>query len=83
MRLNEQTIIKINDVLEEKKRQNPIRPHVLSVLGIELFVLDSSTNKVTVCANEKYMFDIEDLGRAIEELQMLKESIEEVTGVIV
>lgn len=76
MRLNEQTIIKINDVLTEKKRQNPIRPHVLSVLGIELYA-------TSVCANEKYMFDIEDLGRAIEELQMLKESIEEVTGVIV
>lgn len=78
MRFTEKTMDKINERLDEKKRENPIKGKIIG-LGVRLSEgLDGSIaikDCVSVCS-------IEDLSRTIVELTMLKEAIEEETGIV-
>ena len=74
MKFNEETINKIDKVLTDKKCLKPVHG---SMIGIGVHLEDS---KVYKCSD--IICDVEELKRTIEELQMLKESIEEVTGLV-
>lgn len=82
MKFTESKIESINERLAEKKRSNPISKNVIGI-GIKL---EEGINGATAFSNSGTcgwaICTVEDLKRTIEELTMLKESIEEETGII-
>lgn len=82
MRFLAEKIEAINERLAEKKKSNPISRNVIGI-GIKL---GEGINGATAFSNlgncDWQICTVEDLKRTIEELTMLKESIEEETGVI-
>ena len=68
----------INANLSEKKRVNPLKGKATGI-GISLEAFPSGA---TVCQDGMAMLTVEDLSRAIVELSMLKDAIEEETGII-
>lgn len=83
MRFTAEKIGAINERLAEKKKSNPISRNVIGI-GIKL---GEGINGATAFSNSGGNCDwsicaVEDLKRTIEELTMLKESIEEETGVV-
>lgn len=82
MRLAEVKIEAINNRLTEKKRENRIDNNTIGI-GIKLSDGLSGTSVVRNYSNMGWtLCDIDDLARTIEELTMLKEAIEEETGLI-
>lgn len=77
MRFTEAKVEEINEVLSKKKKTKPISSTVTGI-GVNIF---NGVGKTIVARDNSGFCDIEDLGRMIEELQMLKEAIEEATGV--
>lgn len=79
IKFNENTINKINDSLSAKKKANPIDSNVTGI-GVNL---RDSLSGTSAFLNNWQICEIKDLGRMIEELTMLKEAIEEETGLII
>lgn len=78
MRFTEKTMAKINERLDEKKRENPIKGNVIG-LGVRLSEGLNGSIAIKDCVS---VCSIEDLSRTIVELTMLKEAIEEETGIV-
>ena len=76
MKFNEKTVNEINDTLVDKKRENPVSRNVLGI-GVNL---RNSIDGSGAYLNNWQICKIDDLARIIEELTMLKEAIEEETG---
>lgn len=74
MKFTQETEKKINELLKEKKYGDEVSRRLDTRLT-ESFGESAVVNGMCIC-------NIENLGRVIEELAMLKESIEEVTGII-
>lgn len=77
MRFNEVKVEKINDVLHEAKKANPYHSKMMIGVGIKLM---NGIDRTVVAIDNQGFGEIEDLGRIIEELQMLKDAIEAETG---
>lgn len=77
MKFKESKVERINDVTHDKKVSNPY--HTCGVIGIGVGLFNTIDSTV-VGINNSEICNIDDLGRLIEELQMLKDSIEEETG---
>ena len=78
MRFTEQTIENINNALTEKKKNNRLCNNELGI-GVNL---SSSINGASAFINNWQICEVDKLNRMIEELTMLKEAIEEETGLI-
>lgn len=78
MRFTEKTMAKINERLDEKKRANPIEGNHIG-LGVKLSEGLNGSIAIKDCVS---VCSIEDLSRTIVELTMLKEAIEEETGIV-
>lgn len=78
MRFTEKTMDKINERLCEKKRENPIKDNHIG-LGVRLSEGLNGSIAIKDCVS---VCSIEDLSRTIVELTMLKEAIEEETGIV-
>lgn len=77
MKFTDSKIESINNTLDEKKRTNPYNGKVIGI-GINL---NDGICGATVFKDNWGICSIEELGRMIEELTMLKEAIEEETGI--
>ena len=82
MRCTEEKIEAINEIVFEKKKENPISKNVVGI-GIKL---SDSINGATAFSRsgncDWSICTVEDLNRTIIELTMLKEAIEEESGII-
>ena len=78
MRFTEEKINAINEALLKKKKAKPISHNVI---GIGVHINNSICNTFAF-SNNWQICDIEDISRMIEELTMLKEAIEEETGIV-
>lgn len=78
MKLNETKLKAIDKRFTKLKRENPIDSYCIGI-GIELI---DGLHGSSLCKNGVVFADAEELGRMIEELQMLKQAIEEETGLI-
>lgn len=78
MRLSTEMHDRVEKAFDEKKKANPINHRVLG-LGIDMYTGFEGTD---VYRNGHYVCSLEELSRMAEELTMLKESVEEQTGVI-
>ena len=74
MRFTEDKLNAIDNRLTRKKKEDPVKNNVIGV-GIRLVSLGVVKENTKIC-------EVEDLKRVIKELTMLKESIEEETGLI-
>ncbi len=63
---------------DNRLKANPIRKHVVGI-GINL---TESLNGTAIAKNNMVFADVEELDRLIKELQMLKDAIEEETGLV-
>ena len=79
MKLTMKAIEKVNENLWNKKKENPMNG---SVIGIGVNMHDSFGG-ATVFKDNWGLCELEELGRMIDELTMLKEAIEEETGVMI
>lgn len=77
MKFKESKVERINEVTHDKKVLNPY--HTFGVIGIGVGLFNTIDSTVVGIMNSQ-ICEIDDLGRLIEELQMLKDSIEEETG---
>ena len=78
MKLTQSKIESINKAIDEKKKANPMNH---GEVGIGINVHDS-IGGLTVFKNNWGVCTIEELGRMIEELTMVKEALEEECGII-
>lgn len=78
MRFTDETINRINEVLDSKKKDNPIASHHIDI-GVKL---DSSFGGTSAYKGNWQLCEVEEISRMIEELTMLKEAITEISGVI-
>ena len=78
MKFTEEKIEAINNTCDEKKKANPICGKEIG-LGINL---DGSVGETTVFKNNWAICTVEELSQMIKELNMMKEAIEEETGLI-
>lgn len=78
MKFTEEKITAINGRLADKKRENPFSFRQIGI-GVNL---DNSSSGATIFKDIMGFCNVEELSRMIEELQMLKEAIEEETGLI-
>lgn len=80
MRFTAEKIEAISNRLDSKKRANPISGRVIG-MGVKI---QDSINKdsAVACIDDYVVCDVDNLSRFIVELTMLKDSIEEETGVI-
>lgn len=79
MRFSETKMKDIDGRFTQMKMENPIDRYRVGI-GIELV---DSIRGATLCKNGLVFADVEELGRMIEELQMLKEAIESETGILI
>lgn len=79
MRFSETKMKDIDDRFTQMKMENPIDRYRVGI-GIELV---DGLRGATLCKNGLAFADVEELGRMIEELQMLKEAIETETGILI
>ena len=77
MKFTDAKVEKINDVLHDMKKANPYHSKREIGIGIQIF---NGVGKTIVAIDNTGFANVEDLGRVIEELQMLKEAIENETG---
>ena len=77
MKINDAKVERINDVLYDMKKANPYHSKIEIGVGIKIF---NVLGKTVVAKDNIGIANVEDLGRVIEELQMLKETIENETG---
>lgn len=78
MKFTEAKMEAIEKNFDNRLKANPISRHVIGT-GINL---TESLNGTAIAKNMMVFADVEDLGRVIKELQMLKEAIEEETGLV-
>ncbi len=78
MKFTEAKIETINNTCDEKKKANPISRHIIG-LGIRL---DNSLEGTIVLKNNWAICEVEELSQMIKELTMMKEAIEEETGLV-
>lgn len=78
MKFKEEKIEVINNTCDEKKKANPISRHIIGI-GIRL---DNSVSKTIVLKDNWAICEVEELSQMIKELTMMKEAIEEETGLV-
>lgn len=78
MKFKEEKIEVINNTCDEKKKANPISRHIIGI-GIRL---DNSVSKTIVFKDDWAICEVEELSQMIRELTMMKEAIEEETGLV-
>lgn len=78
MKFTDATIDRINNKLLDKKKANPVSS---TEAGIGIFI-GNGLHGSSAIRNNTVICTLEDLDRTIEELTMLKEAIEEETGII-
>ena len=78
MKFTEKKLEEIDRRFSAKLRENPIKDHVIG-MGVSLHPEDTYT---MVCCCDDRIVEVNSLSRLIEELQMLKEAIEEETGLV-
>lgn len=77
MKFNNETFDKISEQLYRKKKADPIDGRTIGMgVGLE----DLFSKRTVIAVDGMIVCEIEELTRMIKELQMLKETIEEVTG---
>lgn len=79
MRFSETKLKDIDDRFTQMKMENPIDRYRVGI-GVELV---DGIHGATLCKNGLAFADVEELGRMIEELQMLKKAIETETGILI
>lgn len=77
MKFTDKKVNEIQEVLHEKKVDNPMS-RLVAGIGVGI---DNVLGETHVMKDNNAICSIEDLGRMIEELTMLKEAIEEQTGI--
>ena len=78
MKFTEKMAEIIDDNFTEKRKAKPIRGCVIG-LGIKMV---NGINGASVARDDVVIGTVEELGRMIEEMQMLKAAIEEETGLV-
>lgn len=78
MKFTEEKIKSIDEAMFEKLKENPMAGRAVGI-GVHL---DNTPSGAWIYKNIMGFCKVEELGRVIEELQMLKEAIEEETGLI-
>lgn len=72
---------RIDKALTDKKKEMPYRRGKGAIIGIGVGLF-SDPFTTDVYRDDKWICELEDLSRMIEELTMLKEAIEEESGII-